>query len=165
MRTLYLASVWLHIIAAMTWIGGMLFLVAVLVPMLRSPEMRPRAAELFRAIGTRFRVVGWIALVTLVITGAFNVTARGYRLAQIFDGEAFAGPWGHTLAAKLSLVLIIVLLSAVHDFWLGPLAVRLARNEAPAEVRERARRVASLMGRATLVLALAVVALAVTLVR
>lgn len=56
MHTLYLVSVWLHIVAAMTWIGGMIFLVAVLVPMLRRPERRAQAAELFGILGVRFRV-------------------------------------------------------------------------------------------------------------
>jgi uncharacterized membrane protein len=165
MRTLYLASVWLHIIAAMAWVGGMLFLVLVLVPLLRTPAMRPKAAELFHAIGTRFRLIGWVALGTLVVTGVFNVTFRGYRLGQLFDGEAFAGPWGHTLALKLSFVGAIVVLSGLHDFWLGPKAVRMARDDAPPEARERFRRIASMMGRATMLLALAVIALAVTLVR
>ena len=53
----------------------------------------------------------------------------------------------------------------VHDFWLGPRATRLAREDAPAAVRERWRRVASWMGRTTFLLSLAVMALAVTLVR
>ena len=129
MRALYLASVWLHIVAAMTRIGGMLFLVTVLVPMLRVPAMRPRAAELFHAIGTRFRVVGWVALLAILATGVFNVTARGYRIGQLFDGEAFAGAWGHALAAKLALVAVIVVISLLHDFALAvvALAVTLVR--------------------------------------
>ena len=165
MRVLYLVSVWLHIIAAVAWVGGMLFLVAVLVPLLRTPAMKPQAAALFHAVGTRFRPVGWIALVTLVITGIFNVTMRGYSVGQLFRGEAFAGRWGTTLALKLAFVTLIVAMSAVHDFWLGPRATRLAQEDAPASVREKWRRVASWMGRTTFLLALAVIALAVTLVR
>ena len=109
--------------------------------------------------------MGWIALTTLVVTGVFNVTMRGYSVGQLLNGEAFTGRWGATLALKLSLVALIVLMSGVHDFWLGPRATRLARENAPAEVRETSRRVASWMGRTTFLLALAVVALAVTLVR
>ena len=165
MRTLYLVSVWLHIVAAMAWVGGMLFLVTVLLPLLRTPAMRPQAAELFNALGRRFRIVGWVAIGTLVATGLFNVTMRGYRLGQLLNGEAFAGSWGTTLALKLWLVMLIVALSAVHDFWLGPRATRLARENAPVEERERGRRLASVMGRVTFLLAIAVVGLAVLLVR
>jgi uncharacterized membrane protein len=165
MRTLYLVSVWLHVVAAMAWVGGMIFLVTILVPLLRTPALRPRAPELFAVVGRRFRLVGWIALVTLVITGLFNVSMRGYGLGQLLRGEAFSGRWGATLALKLAFVVVIVALSSVHDFWLGPRASRLARDNAPATQRERSRRIASVMGRTTFVLALAVVALAVTLVR
>ena len=165
MHTLYLVSVWLHIIAAMTWIGGMLFLVTVLVPLLRQPSMRDRAMELFHVLGVRFRLVGWIALGTLVATGIFNVLHRGFTLGQLFSGEAFTGPWGHTLAGKLLLVLLIVVSSVVHDLYVGPKATKLGREGAPAKQRERLRRTASWMGRVTLLMALAVVALAVVLVR
>lgn len=165
MHTLYLASVWLHILAAMTWIGGMLFLVTVLVPLLRTPGMRDRAMELFHHVGLRFRVVGWSALGTLVLTGTANVLYRGFTLGQLFTGEAYEGSWGHALAGKLLLVGLIVVSSAVHDFYIGPKATRLAQEGAPADQRERLRRVASWMGRMTLLLALAVVAIAVTLVR
>ncbi len=165
MHTLYLLSVWLHVIAAMTWIGGMLFLVTVIVPMLRQPEMRERAMELFHVLGVRFRRVGWIALLVLVVTGTFNVVHRGYSLGQIFTGEAFAGSWGHALGAKLLFVALILVSSALHDFYIGPLATRLAREGAPVERRERLRRIASWMGRSTLLLALLVVGLAVMLVR
>jgi len=165
MHSLYLLSVWLHVIAAMTWIGGMLFLVTVIVPMLRQPEMRGRAMELFHLLGVRFRRVGWIALLVLVVTGTFNVMHRGYSLGQIFTGEVFAGPWGHTLGAKLLFVALILVSSALHDFYIGPMATQLAREGAPVERRERLRRVASWMGRSTLLLALLVVGLAVMLVR
>lgn len=165
MHTIYLFSVWLHVIAAMTWIGGMLFLVTVVVPMLRQPEMRGRAMELFHVLGVRFRRVGWVALLVLVVTGTFNVVHRGFGFDRIFTGEVFSGAWGHTLGAKLFFVALILASSALHDFYIGPTATRLAREGAPVERRERLRRVASWMGRSTLLLALLVVGLAVMLVR
>jgi uncharacterized membrane protein len=166
MRTVYLVSVWLHIVAATAWIGGMLFLVLVLVPLLRRPSTREHATELFHAIGIQFRRVGWIALGTLVVTGVVNLLGRGYSSADVFTGRVFEGPWGARLAEKVGLVVLILVSGVVHDFFVGPKAVRLARErDARGEERERYRRAASWMGRATLLLALAVVALAVTLVR
>lgn len=165
MHTLYLISVWLHILAATAWIGGMFFLVTVMVPLLRRPDMRERGAELFHAFGPRFRVVGWIALGTLVVTGTINLICRGFTLAQIARGDVFEGRWGATLALKLSFVLAVLVMSGVHDFWLGPRAVRRARQDASPAEREKTRRVASFLGRATMLLALAIVAFAVALVR
>lgn len=166
MRELYLFSVWLHIIAAATWLGGMIFLVAVLVPMLRAPATRERAMELFHLLGVRFRRVGWLALVTLIVTGTFNIVSRGFRVEQIVSGAVFAGEWGHRLLVKLVLVTIALTLGVIHDFWVGPRATELAADpSADAKTRERARRRASFMGRASFFLALAIVAAAVTLVR
>ena len=165
MHVLYLISVWLHILAACAWIGGMIFLVVVMVPLLRRPENRARAAELFHLFGARFRVVGWIALSTLVVTGVVNLVSRGFSLGQILRGDVFGGRWGSILALKLAFVVAVLAMSAVHDFWLGPRAVRRARENAPPSERERSRRAASLLGRATMLLALAIMAFAVALVR
>ncbi|MCA9591435.1 MAG: CopD family protein, partial [Myxococcales bacterium] len=121
--------------------------------------------ELFGVLGTRFRAVGWTALVLLVVTGLFNVTHRGYSLGDLFTGRAFVGHWGGALAMKLAFVTVIFALSAVHDFWLGPKATRLAREGAPAAERESARKLASVLGRVTFTFALGVVAIAITLVR
>jgi len=166
MQTLYLVSVWLHILAAATWLGGMVFLVTVLVPMLRNPDTRAQASLLFHQLGLRFRRVGWIALTTLVVTGVFNVLHRGYRLEQFFTGELYQGRFGHILAIKLVFVGVVLTLGVVHDFWIGPEATRLAQSaDAQPSERERWRRMASVMGRTTFALALAIVALAVSLVR
>jgi putative copper export protein len=155
MHTLYLVSVFLHVVAAMAWVGGMIFLVAVVVPALRKDRDALRTT--MQTFGVRFRTVGWVALVTLVATGLYNLLHRGYSLGDIFSGEVFAGQWGHILAHKLAVVAVILVLSAVHDFYVGPRATR--------EGTESLRAAASALGRVTFACALAVVALAVALVR
>lgn len=61
MHTIYLLSVWLHIIAAMIWVGGICFLAFALVPVLHKPEHRRQALTLIQETGRRFRNVGWAA--------------------------------------------------------------------------------------------------------
>ena len=58
MHALYLFSVWLHILAATAWIGGMFFLVLVVVPWLRRGNERQDAATFLQETGERFRAVG-----------------------------------------------------------------------------------------------------------
>jgi putative copper resistance protein D len=140
MNSLYLASVWLHIVAAMAWVGGMIFLVSSVIP-LKKPELTIAAAR-------RFRVVGWIALVVLVLTGVFNVLHRGYRFEHFFTGDVFAGGWGRTLALKLACVAFVIVLSLAHDLR-----------------AEKGGRFAQISGRITFMVSLAIVALATTLVR
>jgi uncharacterized membrane protein len=157
-----MVTVFAHIVAAIAWIGGMIFLVVVFVPVLRKTAEPASAIRLFHLLGRRFRTVGWVALGTLVVTGAMNVTYRGYGLLDWLTGNVFAGQWGRTLLHKLLLVGAILGLSVVHDFSLGPRALA-APEGTPA--RERLRKLASWFGRITFVLALAVVAFAVQLAR
>jgi copper resistance protein D len=161
-RALYLTSVFLHVLAAITWIGGMVFLVVVFVPLTRRPATRDKALALFHELGPRLRTLGWIALGTLVVNGAYNVSVRGFGLLDWLTGKVFAGEWGETLLHKLLVVVVILVMSVVHDFVSGPRGVHLP---AGSKERERYRKLASFMGRATFFLALVVLALAVKLVR
>ena len=157
----YEIVVFVHILAAMLWVGGILFLSLVVVPASRRypPDVR---ARLFTDVGRRFRVVGWTALAVLVVTGTVQMAARGATLANVLDGSFFQTAWGRVMGAKLLAVVLMMLLTAVHDFVAGPAADRVAR--AGGDV-ERVRRSAGRLARVTAVLALIVVFLAVQLVR
>jgi len=165
MRGLYLLSVWLHILSVTVWLGGMVFLALVLVPVTRRPEYRGQAASLIHWVGVRFRWVGWICLVLLLISGILNVGYRGFTWADLWSGRLWQGPFGRALGIKLLLVAVILLLSAVHDFFLGPRATALWQANPGAPQALRLRRQATWIGRINLLLALIVVALGIILVR
>ena len=164
-RLLYLFSVWLHLVAALLWAGGMLFLVVVVVPLLRTPALRPQAVLLVREIGLRFRGVGWASLLVLVVTGVVNAAFRAGSLSGLADAQFWTNPFGRLLAHKLALVALVFVLSAVHDFFVGPRASALLRSDPESPRARRWRTAASWMGRLNLLLALAVLALAVALAR
>lgn len=165
MRAFYLLSIWLHILAAAVWIGGMVFLVLVLVPVIRRPENRAIAAPLIHWTGLRFRWVGWICLGLLILTGTFNLAYRGFGWADLWSGRIFQGPFGSVLGIKLLLVVAILLLSALHDFVIGPRATALWKVNPISPEAISLRRQAAWVGRLNLLLALIVVALGVMLVR
>src|SRR5436190_11214552 len=152
MRLLYLFSVWLHILAAATWIGGMLFLVFVIIPVTRQPEYRGAAAGLIQQMGWRFRWVGWICLGLLLLSGLFNLASRDYSLDDVWSGRLWQGPFGHTLVIKLSLVALIFLSSAVHDFFIGPRTMIIWQAQPNYPEAQRLRRQARWMGRIHLLL-------------
>jgi uncharacterized membrane protein len=162
---LYLLSVWLHILAAAVWIGGMIFLVLVLVPATRRPEYRDIAAPLIRWTGERFRWVGWVCLGLLVLSGTFNVAYRGFTWKDALSGRLWQGPFGQALGIKLLLVSAILALSALHDFSIGPRSTALWQANPGAPEAMRLRRRARAIGRINLLLALLVVVFAVILVR
>jgi uncharacterized membrane protein len=166
---MYQWVVFLHLLAAIIWIGGMFFLALVLVPVLRG-ETQERRSALLGAAGVRFRTVGWVCLVTLLVTGVFNLKNRGFSWGTVFSGDVFTGTdrFGHILAGKLLLLGLVLAVSAFHDFRLGPASIQAARTRDtggdPARA-ETLRRRASLLGRLNALLALMIVFLAVALVR
>ena len=165
MKGLYLLSVWLHILSAVIWIGGTIFLVLVLVPAIRRPEYREVAANLIQETGARFRRISWICLGLLVLSGTFNLASRGFGWADLWSGRLWQGSFGRTLGIKLLLVATILVLSALHDFVIGPRARMLWQTNPGAPETLRLRRQAGWVGRMNLLLALIVVALGVMLVR
>ncbi len=165
MHGLYLFSVWLHVLAAMVWVGGMLFLVFVLVPVLRGSATPQEAARFVKATGQRFRSVGWLALCVLVATGFTNVFLRGISHHDLVDGAFWTSTWGHILGAKLVLVATVLILSLVHDFRVGPSASEALRADPTSPEALKLRKAASWMGRLNLLLGLAIVALGVMLAR
>lgn len=162
---LYHLSVFIHILAAMVWIGGMLFLALVVVPVVRLPQFARQKMALIHQLGLRFRTLGWITLPLLVVTGVSNLFLRGYRLHHLLDASFWQTPWGHKLAIKLVLVAVVLLISAAHDFYIGPRATRLLQENPGDPEGEKLRRMASRIGRLNLLLGFAIVYLAVALAR
>ncbi|HSU17032.1 DUF4149 domain-containing protein [Longimicrobium sp.] len=163
MRNLYLLNVTIHVMAAMLWLGGMFFLAAVGAPALRAVEPAELRARLFAQIGRRFRGVGWGAIAVLVATGVGNLAFTGaFRGGAILRAEFWATAYGHALAWKLVSVAAMISVSALHDFWLGPLAGRLAAGTPEAL---RARRRAAWLARTNAAVGIVIVAAAVRLAR
>lgn len=164
MRVLYLASVWLHILATIVWAGGLFFLALVVVPWLRRGE-RITAATFLRQSGPRLRAVAWGCFAVLLLTGAFNLWMRGVRPADFGRAEWLASPFGQAVVLKLALFAAVLSISAVHDFIIGPRATLAVERDPRSFEAERLRRAATLLGRVDAGLALALVAAAVVLVR
>lgn len=165
MRTVYLLSVWLHLLAAIAWIGGMAFLVLVVVPWLRRGDRGSIAGAFLRETGERFRTVGWVCFTILLVTGTFNLWVRGVRLGDFAREEWRSSPFGQAVLLKLSVFVAVLVVSAFHDFSVGPRASAAIEKDPKSEESAALRRRASILGRVNALLALLLVALAVVLVR
>ena len=124
-----LAVRFLHLAAALTWAGGMLFVALVLVPVTRRLDDPALRRRLMHDTGVRFRTVGWAAMSVLVATGLLNIWFRPELLTL---GRFWV---------KAALVVFAIVLSGLHDFVLGP---RAGRPEAPPSMRPAASWVARL---------------------
>lgn len=165
MPFIYLTSLWLHILAAAVWIGGMVFVALVLVPVIRRPELQASAASLVQVTGRRFRSVGWLCLALLLLSGSVNLFFRGLALSELWSAELWQSSFGRLLALKLFLFVSVLALSCVHDFAIGPRATALWRKEPASAQARRLRRQASWIGRLNLLLALILVAIGIVLAR
>lgn len=164
MPLLYYVNVTIHILAAMLWLGGMFFLGVVGAPALRAVEPPALRQRLFQQLGIRFRSVGWIAIAILVLTGIVNLHYRGWlHWDAVLASRAFwSTAVGTALAIKLLSVTVMIVVSAVHDFLLGPIASKLQAGT-PRAVAFRKR--AAWLARVNALLGVVVVVAAVRLPR
>lgn len=158
MKGLYLVSVYLHILCASLWVGGMLFLVLVLLPAIKN---HPERRLLLNNVGVKFRFVGWIALVLLLLTGLYNMHYRGVSFGSLFNS-----PYNKLFAIKLILFTIVLIISAFHDFYIGPRSIKLMENSDNKDKdAKKYVKTARIVGELNLLLALIAVALGVIIVR
>ena len=157
---LVFALVWIHLLAAMVWIGGMVFLSVVLVPVLKRDGAFAQYALLFRTIAYRFRAVVWGAMGILVATGLTLAAGRSIPLME-------PSRWPTMFAAKIGLVTLLFTLTLLHDLVVGPRVRRsLGIPEAERSARDRVLlRYSVLVPRISLLVALLVLLLAVVLAR
>jgi putative copper export protein len=121
---------WLHVVLATFWVGGMIFLSLVIVPYIKD---KPFRNEAFQEVGKRFSLYGtMITLFLLLITGLAN--------AYLLHG----GITRRSIMEKLGLFAIIVVVSLVHDLWAGKKAL----------YSEKHRKMAKWLGIANLLLGL-----------
>lgn len=166
---MYPWSVFIHVLIAMFWIGGMLFTAAILVPATRH-RLAGMRGLLFTELGRRFSRLTWLMFPLLILTGYTALLSKGHTTEQLMSVTFWATPYGTLLGGKLSLFGAVLILSGLHDFWLGPKAAELMdrreEDDEPAgRTAWRYRMASSWIGRINLLLGLVIVFLAVSLVR
>lgn len=119
-----LLVLWVHVVGAVVWIGGVACQAHVLGPAARRGDART-----FADAARRARPVTWTAVALVVLSGFYNVTQLG-SLERVMASGA-----GLILAAKFGLVIVAVALAAQRDFAHVPVlaaAVRDGADAAPA---------------------------------
>lgn len=109
----------LHVLSASVWVGGTIALVFVGVPAIRKLEGESRAIAM-RALGRRWRPIGWSAMAVAILSGLWLTERHGG-----FHHAALDTDFDRTLILKSVLVALLVVGGLLHDFVLGP---RLQRD-------------------------------------
>lgn len=145
-------ALFLHIISAIFWVGGMLFLVLVIAPYLKTLSDPMDKSKIFQVVGKQFRFWGWVAIITLLVTGPVILyLIYGIPVQMAFSPVVHTTGFGKALGFKLALVILIVLSAFFHDFWIGPRA-----RSSPAFSK-----IARIFGRGNMLIALLIVIFAV----
>jgi putative copper resistance protein D len=133
MATYYLISVFVHVICAAFWIGGMLFIPLVLVPGIKQ---QPNRVLLLHKTGIKFRFYGWLAVIILIITGVLNIHFRGLPFTIDFFTST---SYGKLLSIKLVLFVIMLLVGGIHDFYIGKKSIDEMQESAGTKFKMLAR--------------------------
>lgn len=111
-------SDWLHLLAASLWIGGMLYLAFVYLPVLSHAWLERNQALLTTL--ARFSPLAIAGVVIMTVTGPFNATVHMESFNQLLTTA-----YGRALLVKVLLVGVMLLTSALH---VGLLRPRLAKT-------------------------------------
>ena len=122
-----------HLLSACVWVGGTVVLVFVGVPAIRKLEGEARATAM-RALGRRWRPLGWSAMGVSILSGLWLTDLHGG-----FDEAALSTDFDRTLILKSVLVALLCAGAAVHDYLLGPRLQRELRAGAPHAPATRRR--------------------------
>lgn len=118
---MYQLNVWIHLLMATIWVGGLIYTSAIVIPYALSKQGEERQ-QIIRGMARRFRTLGWVSIVILFLTGLGNLYLRvsPIRIEQLFNGQAFDptkvdGFVARWLAWKLLFVFLMIALMLYHD--------------------------------------------------
>ena len=122
--------------------------------------------EVLKDAANRFLPVAWTAMILLGLSGAYLAWEHwGIRPGVFFSDS---GRFMQILQVKTVLFMMVVLLSLVHDFWLGPkILEKLDAARAAGQVLPQSlgRKIVRMTAGVNLLAAVTIVVLAVWLIR
>ena len=142
---------WLHIVAAPIWVGPQVFLFAAAIPAIRTVEDAQARARAMRVLTSRFGYLAWGAMLVLVITGIANLYERDEGIDFLFERN-----FGIIFQVKMSLVIAVIALTALHSLVIGPRMMRAQESATDEAQLAPARRFSIIVSAAGLILSLGI---------
>jgi uncharacterized membrane protein len=149
---------WLHMLATVTWIGGLVALNTLFIPAARGNLAAEDYARLLDRIQRRLDPLAWLSLAVLTATGLFQMSA-----SPNYEGFfQFTNRWSQAIFAKHLVFLAMTGVSAYLTWGLLPglrrIALRRARGLDAPEMENLEKRERMLL-RLNLILGIAVLGL------
>lgn len=155
------AAYWLHMLATVSWLGGLAALALFVLPAARKTLDAAAYSNLLAHIQPRLQNIAWFSLAVLGVTGMFQMSAHPSYAGFL----AVNSPWAMAILVKHLVIGLMILTSAYVTWGLLPAIRRAAllraagRAVEPAEAARLARREMLLLN---INLALSVVVLLLT---
>jgi putative copper export protein len=105
--------VWVHLLTATFWVGGMLFLSLVAVPLLKTDPDDSGTQRQFVSMARRFRLLALGAIAVLLLTGTILLPRHVSFTDPIVE-------WPVIVLTKFLLVALLLTASITHEFFFGP---------------------------------------------
>ncbi len=101
---------WIHLVSAAVWVGGTLFIGAVLAPLLKKMSMPlEERIQMMVLVGRRFNKIAVPSLIILIVTGLYNSQ-------QIITNpdSLLSTSYGSFLLVKIILVIALIIAFIIH---------------------------------------------------
>ncbi|TGL86242.1 hypothetical protein EHQ68_12985 [Leptospira congkakensis] len=151
--SLYFTLLIFHIFSAMIWVGGMIFYVIVVIPVIRNPELKDQKLRLLQLTATQFRNISYYIFFVFIVSGFGLLFEKGYFQFG-FHWDFWASNIGLMFITKISLFTILFLSSLYHDFVTGPKTFSYLTTD-PVRF-ERYRKTSSFFGRFNLLISVTI---------
>lgn len=153
---------WIHVLAVTIWVGPQFMMFVAAIPAVRTIEDRQVRARVMRMIITRFGWLAWAAMLVIILSGVSNLFQVGDDAP--FDLADTDYRWFHWFSGKMVLVGVMMALTAVHTFVIGPRQLALnERDDVDEAESARLRRASIIISGAALLLSIIVILVAMIL--
>jgi uncharacterized membrane protein len=107
---------WLHMLATVAWLGGLAAIAILVLPAARRVLKPADQLAVISGIQRRLEPLAWFCLAILIVTGLFQLSVNPH-----YDGFlSTTGQWSLAILTKHSLVVIMIVVSAIQTWEVLP---------------------------------------------
>ena len=134
-NTLHIIALWMHILGIAIFVGPQFLLAFAWVPASRNIADLPTRVAAMRTMTTRFAWLGGVGLALILVAGIYLVsTWRSYYGLPGRDELAFNDlRYGVIFSIKMAVLLVMLVITALHTFVVGPKLLRRMEARAAGE--------------------------------
>lgn len=116
---------WLHMVATVTWIGSLVTLSVIILPVVKQRLRPPEYISVLESVQKRLDPLAWFSLLMLLATGLIQMSASpNYQGLLVIQDR-----WSAAILIKHILFIAMGIISAYITWWLLPELHRIAISQ------------------------------------